>query len=64
MWRLDLLGSHAQNPTLPLNIHAPQGEQKRQATAPARALKDKSRKDLGRGQVEEFKIKSGETNQF
>ena len=42
MWRLDLLGSNAQNPTLPLNLHVPLGEQKkRQATAPARALKDR-----------------------
>ena len=36
------LGLSTPNPTLPLNLHVPQGEQKRQATAPARALKDRS----------------------
>ena len=30
---------------------------------PVEALKDKSREDLGRGQVEELIIKSGETSQ-
>ena len=42
MWRLDLLGSNTPNPTLPLNLYVPQGELKRQATAPARALKDRN----------------------
>ena len=36
------LGLNTPNPTLPLNLHVPLGEQKkRQATAPARALKDR-----------------------
>ena len=35
-------GIECPNPTLPLNLHVPQGEQKRQATAPARALKDRN----------------------
>ena len=36
------LGLSTPNPTLPLNLQVPQGEQKRQATAPARALKDRN----------------------
>ena len=37
-----LWDEYPMNPTLPLNLHVPQGEQKRQATAPARALKDRN----------------------
>ena len=36
------LGLNTPNPTLPLNLHVPLKEKKRQATAPARALKDRN----------------------
>ena len=36
------LGLNTPNPTLPLNLHVPHKEKKRQATAPARALKDRN----------------------
>ena len=47
--------------TPPQPTCSPSKQKKRQATAPARALKDKSREDLGRGQVELFRSKSRKT---
>ena len=50
------VGLNTPNPTLPLNLRVPLGEQKkRQATVPVEALKDKSREDLRKGQVTSVK---------